>query len=64
MVVTEDEKRERYEELSDELFWLTFFSRNFSAERVEKIVTEMEELFPTSESEYDQEKILRFIFTY
>ena len=62
--MTEDEKRERYEELSDELFWLTFFSRNFSAERVEKIVTEMEELFPTSESEYDQEKILRFIFTY
>lgn len=62
--MTEDEKRERYEELMDELIWITFFSRKFSAGRVDQIVNEMEELFPTPEDEYpDQNKFLDFIFS-
>lgn len=61
--MTEEEEKERYEELRDELVWLTFFSKNFSVERVEEIVEEMEELFPTLEGEYpDQNKFLDFIF--
>ena len=62
--MTEEEKIARHEELMDELFWITFFSKNFSADRVEQIVNEMEELFPTPEDEYpDQNKFLDFIFS-
>lgn len=59
--MTEEEKKEQYEELRGELIWLTFFSRNFSAERVEKIVEEMDALFPTPEGEISEGKYLSML---
>lgn len=61
-----NKKRKRYEELRKELFEITFTHSvdEYDPERVREIVNEMEELFPTLESEYDQEKVLRFVFSH
>lgn len=59
--MTEDEKRERYEELMDELIWITFFSKKFSPGRVDKIVEEMEALFPTPEGKIFEGKYLSML---